>query len=68
MIESQLDTVVYWNAGIFTDNVGIASVEYSPHNGTIFASNKRHKVEATVTDVHGNNDTCVMEVYVKGSL
>ena len=52
--------------GIFRDNVGIKSVVFNPSNGTIFESNKYHKVVATITDQQNNVDTCVMEVYVKG--
>lgn len=66
VIESDVDTKVTWGEGVFTDNIGVGGIVFNPPNGSVFESNKYHRVEATVTDVNGNNDTCVMEVYVKG--
>uniref|UniRef100_A0A7M5WWI0 Uncharacterized protein n=1 Tax=Clytia hemisphaerica TaxID=252671 RepID=A0A7M5WWI0_9CNID len=66
VIRSDIDVSVTWSKGIFRDNVGIKSAIFNPSNGTIFESNKYHKVVATVTDQQNNVDTCVMEVYVKG--
>ena len=66
VIKSDVDVAVTWSKGLFEDNVGIQNVLFNPSNGSIFQSNKYHKVVATVTDQQNNVETCVMEVYVKG--
>ena len=57
---------MFWSQGLFSDNVGIENVIFTPANGSLFESNKKHKVEAVVTDRQGNQDKCVMEVSIKG--
>lgn len=66
VVESNTPTRVYWGNVISMDNVNTKSITFNPPNGTIFHSNKYHKVVATVTDTNGNKDSCVIEVYVKG--
>ena len=58
VIKSDVDVKVSWSDGMFTDNVGIQSVTYNPPNGSMFISNKNHKVIATVVDVQGNKEEC----------
>jgi len=66
VIKSDVDVQVTWSNGLFLDNIGIANATFNPPNGSLFTSNKYHKVVATVTDIQGNEDQCIMEVYVKG--
>ena len=57
---------ILWQSGNISDNIGIASVVFSPPNGSIFESAKTHKVEMTATDTSGNQAKCVMEVKITG--
>ena len=66
VINSDFDVKVIWSQGLFSDNVGIKSAIFTPANGSLFQSNKKHRVEAVVTDQQGNQDKCVMEVEIKG--
>ena len=65
-ISSDLPVNIFWNSGYATDNIGIASVRFSPPNGTTFSSDTRSKVTMTATDHSGNNASCIMEVFIKG--
>ena len=67
-ITSDFATIVFWGQGYATDNVGIASLVFNPPNGTKFDSDTKNTVVMTVTDVSGNNASCVMEVLIKGMI
>ena len=65
-ISSDLPVQIHWGSGYVTDNVGIASVHFSPPNGTRFLSDTKNKVTMVAVDSSGNNASCIMEVFIRG--
>lgn len=65
--ENSADLAVTFSAISFSDNVQVASVEYSPPSGTAFEAASTTMIVATVTDTAGLTATCMFNVTVEAA-